>query len=140
METISIENGSLYHIQAWYYEKRQKDKEYYREKDPDYANVITDLEGYVIDVEDNEPKFNQYNEGGCNDPREFIAYRFYGSDLEDSEKIIIIFAVAQDCEEVSYENLEEGVTPECNEDMYEGGEFTYFAVNGEIKSFSEFKD
>tara|TARA_B100000900_G_C20343923_1_gene619362 strand:+ start:609 stop:719 length:111 start_codon:yes stop_codon:yes gene_type:complete len=36
--------------------------------------------------------------------------------------------------------LEEGVTPECNEDMYEGGEFTYFAVNGDIKSFSEFKD
>ena len=140
METISIENGSLYQIQAWYYETGHKDKEYYREKDSDYANVITDLEGYVIDVEDNEPKFNQYNEGGCNDPREFIAYRFYGSELEDSEKIVIIFAVAQDCEEVSYENLEEGVTPECNEDMYEGGEFTYFAVNGEIKSFSEFKD
>ena len=74
------------------------------------------------------------------DPKEFIWYRFANSDLVESEKIVIIFAVAQDCEEVSYENLEEGVTPECNEDMYEGGEFTYFAVNGDIKSFSEFKD
>ena len=97
METISIENCSLYQIQAWY-GKGQKDKEYYSEKDPDYANVITDFEGYVIDV-DNGSEFNQYNEAACNDPKEFIWYRFANSDLVESEKIVIIFAVAQDCEE-----------------------------------------
>ena len=88
METISIENGSLYQIQAWYYEKGHKDKEYYREKDSDYANVITDFEGYVIDVEDNGSEFNQYNEAACNDPKEFVWYRFANSDLVDSEKIV----------------------------------------------------
>ena len=126
MSSLEIENGSLYYFQAWEYVQGEYSREFYREKDPEYEKIITDLEGYFV-----KPHANvDINEGSVQKIGEFIKYRLNESKLDTSKKTVIVFGSEQDCEEVFIE--EEGFTPESNADMEDGTIITNIIKDGTV--------